>query len=465
MDVRGRRVVIMGLGTFSGGVSAARFMARRGARVVVTDTASPERLRDSIDALQDVPIEALRLGGHWEPDFQRADLVIANPAVREDNHFLRIASSHGAEITTEMNLFFRLCSAPIVGITGSNGKSTTTAMIHAMLAASGRPAWLGGNIGRSLLDQVDAIRPSDIVVLELSSFQLEDLDTLGKSPHVALVTTFTPNHLDRHPTLESYRTAKQVILKHQTDADIAILNADDADVRTWATRCPTLFYGIEDHGRDGAFLDRDRLVFRRGGSELEFDLVDALPIPGAHNVSNAAGAACCATALGVDPESIRSALRSFKTLPHRLEAVVEVAGRRFYDDSIATTPESTLAALDSLREPIWLIAGGHDKGSDLTAVANRIAERASGVALLGQTAKNLRRLIEQARTPNSTIAIRDCGSMFEAVRWCFEQSRPGDVILLSPACASFGMFQNFVDRARVFREAAEALRSAERTAA
>jgi UDP-N-acetylmuramoylalanine--D-glutamate ligase len=295
-------------------------------------------------------------------------------------------------------------------------------------------------------------------VLELSSFQLEDLDEIRMSPHVAIVTTFTPNHLDRHPSLEAYRRAKQSILRYQAPNDLAVLNADDPDVRDWKTCCPTLFYGLNDHGRDGSFFDGDRIVFRRHGAEQEFKLIDAIQIPGAHNLSNAAAAACCATALGIDRPSIRRALSSFRTLPHRLEAIIEVAGRWFYDDSIATTPESTLAALDSLAEPIWLVAGGYDKGSDFTAVARRIAERVKGVALLGQTANKLRQLIDRFQTERSRVLLQECGNMHEAVSWCFGHSRPGESVLLSPACASFGMFQNFVDRAAAFRRAAEALR-------
>lgn len=464
MDLRGKRVVVMGLGSFSGGVSAARFMAGHGARVVVTDLAGPDKLSESVHALADISVEAVHLNGHREDDFRHADVVVASPAVREENRFLQIARAHGALITSEMNLFFQRCPAPIVGVTGSNGKSTTTALIHSMLQASGRACWLGGNIGHSLLDRVDDIRATDLVVLELSSFQLEDLDDLGRSPHAAVVTTFTPNHLDRHPSLEGYRAAKQVILRHQSSDDWAILNADDGDVRHWPTRGWTSFYGLDDHGRDGTFFDRDRLVMRKDGNESEFDLLDVLRLPGLHNQSNVAGAACCAAALGADPASIRQAVSSFRTLPHRLEPVAEVDGRWFYDDSIATTPESTLAALDSLSEPIWLIAGGYDKGMDLTAVARRIAERVEGVALLGQTATTLRRLMESRPSPDHSAKIQECMGMDEAVRWCYSRSRRGEIILLSPACASFGMFHNFVERAQVFRSCVRLLESPLRVA-
>ena len=464
MDVHGKRVVVMGLGCFSGGVSAARFMARRGAEVIVTDMAGPEKLTNSIAALADVSIRATHLGGHRPEDFRWADMVVASPAVPLDSPFLHEARQHGAQVTSEMNLFFELCPARVVGVTGSNGKSTTAAMIHAILREAGRSCWLGGNIGRSLLEQLAEIRPSDIVVLELSSFQLEHLDELGRSPPVALVTNLTPNHLDRHPTLTAYRSAKQAILRRQTPADFAILNADDADVRTWPTQGASLFFGLEDHGRDGSFLDGNHAVVRRAREESEFRLADVLHLPGVHNQSNALAAMCCAAALVVDTASMCRGLGSFRTLPHRLELVEQIDGRRFYDDSIATTPESTLAALDALSGPIWLIAGGHDKGLDLELVARRIADRVNGVALLGQTASTLDQLIGRYAQRGSRPQVQQCGGMEEAVRWCFGRSRPGDAVLLSPACASFGMFQNFVERAEVFCRAVRELRAVLRRA-
>jgi UDP-N-acetylmuramoylalanine--D-glutamate ligase len=459
VDVQGKRVLVMGLGSFSGGVSAVRFFARRGATVVVTDLAEAHRLSESIAALAGEPVDAMHLGRHLESDFHQAEIVVVSPAVREDDPFLEIARRRGARITTEMNLFCTLCRAPIIGVTGSNGKSTTTAMIAACLRASGRSCWLGGNIGRGLLEHVDEIRPDDSVVLELSSFQLEDLDELGFSPSVSVATTFTPNHLDRHPTMDAYRTAKQAIFRHQRPGDTAILNADDSDVRTWPTRCRALFYGTSDHGRDGTYLDGQQIVFRLDGCETRFDLLDVLRVPGWHNQSNAVGAACCALALGVAPQAVRRALGEYRTLPHRLELVGEVDGRKFYDDSIATTPESTLAALESLSEPIWLIAGGSDKGLDLAPVARRIAARVQGVALLGQTAPRLRGHIEAYAPPGRSLVIMDCSDMDQAVRAMFAQSRPGDVILLSPACASFGLFNNFAHRGAVFRTVVCALQA------
>jgi UDP-N-acetylmuramoylalanine--D-glutamate ligase len=356
-----------------------------------------------------------------------------------------------------MNLFFELCRAPIVGVTGSNGKSTTAAMIHDILRAAGRSCWLGGNIGRSLLEQVEEIRPDDLVVLELSSFQLEHLDELRRSPHVAVITNLTPNHLDRHPTVSDYRSAKQAILRHQVPTDFAILNADDPDVRTWPSRGGTLYFAMEDHGRDGSFLDGNYVVVRRDDREAEFLWTDVLQVPGTHNQANALAAVCCAAALGGEIAGMRGALAAFRTLPHRIELVGVVDGRRFYDDSIATTPESTLAALEALSGPIWLIAGGYDKGLDLNRAARRIAERVEGVALLGQTAGTLATLIVGHASPANQPQMRHCSSMQEAVAWCFDESRPGDAVVLSPACASFGMFQNYVERAEVFCRAARSL--------
>jgi UDP-N-acetylmuramoylalanine--D-glutamate ligase len=470
MDFQNKRVLVMGLGRFSGGVAATCFLAAQGARLVVTDAAAPETLRDSLDALAGCAIERFRLGGHDERDFREADYIVVNPAVPRAHPLLDIARSAGATLTSEMTLFFQFCRGRIVGVTGSNGKSTTSAMIHALLQADGRTAWLGGNIGRSLLDRVFDIQPSHTVVLELSSFQLQDLDPLCRSPQVAVVTTFTPNHLDRHSSLDDYRQAKQTILRFQRPGDLAILNAGDPDVCHWSTRCETLHFGIERHGRRGTWWDGGYLHFCGTTQTHGVRLDDVLALPGPHNRANAAAAACVALALGVSDSAVRRGLAGFRTLPHRLEFVAEVAGRNYYEDSIATTPESTQAALAAFPgRRIWLIAGGSDKQVDLSGVARSIAERVEGVALIGQTGPSLASLIRQSwaagsgaaraesalssRPDHAAATLAMCDDLPAAVRWCHWHASPGDVILLSPACASFGMFTNFVHRAEVFRQA------------
>ncbi|MDB5339554.1 MAG: murD [Planctomycetaceae bacterium] len=455
MDLHDRRVTVMGLGSFGGGLGAVQFLAQQGARVTVTDNRSAAELSESLAQLAEIPSITYHLGGHQREDFSTAELLVVSPAVPKDNPFLRIAIDAGVPLTSEMNLFWELNPARVIAVTGSNGKSTTTAMTHAILQATGRTCWLGGNIGRSLLPNVAEIQPSDAVVLELSSFQLEDLDRLQRSPHVAIVTNFSANHLDRHGTLENYRLAKQAILRWQTPADFAILNQDDAFVASWSTRGPTLYFGLKDTGREGLFLEgKDHAVFRFAGQERRLAVPEWLSLPGVHNLQNALAAACAACALEAPVEAIERGLRGYKALPHRLELVAAVAGRQFYNDSLATTPESAIVALAAFEQPIILFAGGYDKGSDLTEMAYAIALKpVKAVALMGTTGPRLNELLDQF-DPEKRIRRRVCEDFPTAFNWAVSESMRGDILLLSPGCASYDSFRNFVDRGTQFRDLA-----------
>jgi len=460
MDFRGRRATIMGLGHFGGGVAAARWLARQGAIVTVTDLAGEESLSDALAGLADVPIAAAHFGGHREDDFRTAQLVVVNPAVRPGDRFVEIARHGGATITSEIELFLRACPARVVGVTGSNGKSTTAAMTAAILRADGRRPWLGGNIGESLLEDLDRIRADDWVVLELSSFQLWYLGTdpsfvtgrhiIGDCPlwsshvpmpHVAVVTNCTPNHLDWHGDFAAYRAAKQRILTGQREAGLAVLNPLDAEVRNWG-----------------------RLV---RGRQLEFFPEAAVPrlrLPGLHYRIDAACAATAARGLGCADGVIREALSRFAGLPQRTELVAMIDGRSFWNDSSSTTPESTIAALESLGGPLWLLAGGKDKGMDLGPFCEAIVRRAAGAAFFGSSRhvlhEKLRALEHVSRLPKSSRLRKSVAveSLAEAFRWCWDHSQPGDTILLSPACASTDQFQNYRRRGEAFVELIRGLR-------
>lgn len=470
----------MGLGSFGGGAGAVRFLVEQGAVVSVTDLRPAEQLRETLVPLCEslgVPMPPMepssnpsssssildppssihwRLGSHDENDFTTADLIIVNPAVPKSSAYLQAAGAAGVPCTTEINLFFGYHPGPTLAVTGSNGKSTTTALAHSLLSAAGYDARLGGNIGKSLLPEVLGYSPRTWAVLELSSFQLEDLDSLECSPHVAIVTNFSPNHLDRHGTLDNYRRAKQTILRWQTPDDWAILNQDDADVRGWPTRGRRLFFGLTDGGREGLFATESGAVFRLNGHEQRLPIRNWLTLPGQHNLQNALAAACAALALGVAPDAVERGLRTFRSLPHRLEFVAETAGRRFYNDSLATTPESACYALAAFSEPILLLAGGYDKGVDLSGMVQAIVDRrVKGVAWMGQLGARLESQLRE-RDPGGQIPSRVCGDFAEAFDWCMGRSAPGDVILLSPGCASFDWFKNFADRGRQFCEMAMA---------
>jgi len=424
----------MGLGHFGGGVEAARWFACQGARVTVTDLADERTLAESIEALRDESIAQFHLGGHREEDFRDADLLVVNPAVRPDNPFLRIARESATRLTSEIALFMSLCRAPIIGVTGSNGKSTTAAMIAAILCEAGRRTWLGGNIGKSLLNRLDVILPEDWVVLELSSFQLWHLGPNAAMPQIAVVTGCSPNHLDWHAGYEDYVRAKQRILLGQTRHDRAVLNTYDEEVADWEP------------------LVRGRLVPLPRLTEIP-----GLSVPGRHNRINAACAAAAAGVIGLAEKEIGQGLEKFVALPQRLEPITAIDGRKFYNDSTATTPEAAIAALQSLDEPIWLLAGGKDKGFDFGDLGAAVAEHAAGAAFFGSVREVLKGWVT-ARNPQFPCTTAE--TMAEALGWCWERSRPGDSIVLSPACASTDQFCNFRDRGEQFVELVRTLRSA-----
>lgn len=451
-DYRDLNVLVMGLGSFGGGLGVVKFLADRGAQVLITDTRPAEKLAEALAELQGIDGLQLKLGRHDEDDFKSADLVVANPAIRPDNRYLQIARDSGIPLTSEMNLFWQWNRAPVVAVTGSNGKSTTTAMIHSILQHSGQRAWLGGNIGVSLLPQVDQIQDDDVVVLELSSFQLTDLDRLQVSPAVSVITNFAPNHLDWHDSLDHYRWAKQTMLRWQRPADVAVLNADDADVRSWTSAGECLFFGLEDKENDGVFSHPSGdVVVRYHGTEETLPLQNWLRLPGQHNLANASAAVCAALRCRATKESIQSGLEQYKPLPHRLEWVADVQGRSFYNDSLATTPESAIVALDAFQAPIVLIAGGYDKHVDLSEMSLAIGKKAKAVALMGQTAGVIRDFIKQNSSTDCRVSP-ELTSFREAFGWAVAQSEPGDVILLSPGCASYDWFRNFADRGQQFIE-------------
>ena len=449
----GKRVTVMGLGLFGGGAGAARFFVKEGARVTVTDTKTAKELEPSLEALAGLPVE-LHLGGHEEGDFREADLVVANPAVKLDSPYLEQARDAGAEVKTEVSVFAELCPARIVGVTGSNGKSTTTALAGALIKSSGIRTWVGGNIGGSLLEHLDEMGPDDVAVLELSSFQLPYLGEIGKSPHVGVLTNLSPNHLDRHGTMEAYAEAKSHIFRRQGAGDFAVLNRVLEEWDWWKglTKGEVLGFGLEPDLGDGGYVEGEELWLRVGGGVKSFARAGEMKLVGEHNMENALAAACAAWAVGADPGGFADALREFEPLEHRLELVRSLDGVDYYNDSIATTPESAIAALRSFPgRRVVLIAGGYDKGLEFSALAEEIAERASAVITLGATAEKLERAI--AAAPGASLEVWREGDLQSAVCAAREVAREGSVVLLSPACASYDMFQNFAERGRMFREA------------
>jgi UDP-N-acetylmuramoylalanine--D-glutamate ligase len=415
-----RRVTLMGLGRHGGGVGAARWLVSHGARLTITDLARPDQLAESLAAIADLPIERYRLGEHAEEDFTAAEVVVVNPAVKPNHPLVEMAGRGGAQITSETELFLNACPARVIGVTGSNGKSTTAAMTAAILAADGRRTWLGGNIGRSLLGDLEQMRTDDFVVLEISSFQLCGLSADVRAPHVAIVTNCTPNHLDWHGTHQHYVQSKQRLLTLQSQQDAAVLNLADPEVAGWRT------------------LVRGKVL-----SPVEEQILPPLRVPGRHNRMNASLAAAAARAIGCSKRAVQQALAGFDGLPHRLQFVAEIEGRRFFNDSKATTPEATMAALASFDAPVWLLAGGYAKGGDYAALAEAIVMRTRGAGLFGAAGPMLRDRLSCSH-PELPVCLMD--TLDEALAWVWSRSAVGDVILLSPACASFDQYRDFEAR-------------------
>ncbi len=425
---QGINVTVMGLGRFGGGVAVVRFLAEHGANLTLTDTLPAEDLAQSLTQLEDISLHALHLGGHRESDFLTAHVIVANPAVSPENHFLKLAREANVACITEIELFWVYNPSRIIGVTGSNGKSTTATMIHSILQAAGIRSYLGGNIGKSLLPIVEQLTPDDWCVLELSSFQLHSLNSLQVSPDVAVITNFSPNHLDWHGSLDNYRRAKRTILNWQTSKQIAVVNGYDTELKDW----PSVERRIE-------FTEHDEII----------DLSDVLLPPGQHNRMNANAAIAATRAIGVPDDAIIAGLQNFTPLPHRLQLVAEVDRRVFYNDSLATTPESAIAALSSFDAPIVLLAGGYDKQIDLGQFADSISQRVKSVGLMGQTAARLDELID------ASIPRKICTNFQDAFDWAIAHSATGDVVLLSPGCASYDWFSNFQQRGDQFTKLAQ----------
>jgi len=440
----GKKILVMGLGRFGGGVDSAGFAAKAGGKVIVTDLASADKLSDSVGRLSELEDIEYHLGGHMRADFEEADIVVVNPAVAADNEFVEIARQGNKLLTTQINIFFELCPARIIGITGANGKSTTAALTAHLLKAGGGEnrnygkVWLSGNIGNEpLLAKLERIEADDLVVLELSSFQLEQSAWIRKAPNVALLTNLTPNHLDRHGTFASYCAAKENIFNLQ-EADkgepaISIFNSEDKISVEW-------FEKYKDQA--------GRVCIKFCTDDISEEIRGAFGLAGRANLSNLAAAVTIATHFGVEQAVIKDCLSSFKTLPHRLELVGQSGGVCWYNDSIATTPASAIAAIEAFKQPKIIIAGGYDKGLCFEQLGEKMAKKARAVILIGQTGEKIADAVRKHSEGNTKIKF--ASTLAEAVELAGEIAVSGDVVLLSPGCASYDMFDNFEHRGREF---------------
>ena len=444
MELKDKKVLVVGLART--GRECARFLAQRGARVLVTDVRLEPELKQEMDALAELPIRYF-LGGEDRSLAQDVDFVVPSPGVSAKNVFLQTAKERGIEILSEIELAYRFLRAPLIGVTGTNGKSTTTTLIGEMLKANGAKAFVGGNIGAPLVGFVSGDWQWGVV--EISSFQLEWIAEFR--PKISVLLNITEDHLDRYPNFRAYCQAKERIFEAQTESDIAILNRDDPLVwemrkRIRARVVPFGFAEVPD----GVFADAHEIVWRDGSSEEKFRL-DGAKIQGVHNVENLMAAIAAAKAAAVPGPVIQKVIEEFPGLEHRLEFVREKNGVRYYNDSKGTNVGAVVKSLASFSAPVILLAGGVDKGGDYGPLRDGVRRKARRLVLFGQA----REIIARALGDLTDTVVVD--NMEAAVRDAFAHARPGDVILLSPACSSFDMFRDYAERGKVFKSLVQAL--------
>ncbi|HTV08795.1 MAG TPA: UDP-N-acetylmuramoyl-L-alanine--D-glutamate ligase [Candidatus Aquilonibacter sp.] len=449
MELKNKRVLVVGLG--KSGIAAARFLKAHGAQVTVSDI-RPAGLIAELPALLDAGI-MVETGSHGLLTFRRQDLIVVSPGVPSNTPELTTVRALGIPIIGELELGAQFLSGQVVAITGSNGKTTTTTLIGEILKAGGKPTLVGGNIGRPVVDMVAEATPESWSVLEVSSFQLETIQTFH--PKVALVLNITPDHLDRHGSFEAYAAAKTRITENQSTDDCLILNAEDEPTKLVAAKSKAQVYWFSPKRqvKQGAFVHGESILFRANeGGEAEPILpVAEIPLAGAHNVENVLAAVCATRLAGVEAHVIREAVAAFHAVEHRLEFVRELDGVRWFNDSKATNVDATAKAIEAFPRGIWLILGGKDKDSDYSTLSPLLRARVKAVITIGSAAEKIESQLA------GVVKIERAGTMERAVAWARKEAGSGDVVLLAPACSSFDQFENYEHRGRLFKQLVGAL--------
>ena len=447
-SIHEKTVAVIGIGVSNRPLIEA--LARAGVAVTPCDKKSREDLGEYGDHL-----EAMGVRLHLGPDYLkglRQDIIFRTPGMRPDVPELLEAATHGSEITSEMEVFFEVCPCPIIGVTGSDGKTTTTTIIAELLRRAGRTVHLGGNIGHPLLTEAGEMRGEDIAVLELSSFQL--LTLTKQSPHIAVLTNLAPNHLDVHRDMAEYVAAKENIFTHQTAEDLAIFNADNAITRELSGRAAgaVRMFSRKEEPAEGVFLRGDAVISRRDGTERQIMTTADIRLPGVHNVENYLAAVAAVDGL-VPDETIRDFARSFGGVEHRIELVRTLRGVRYYNDSIATSPSRCIAGLRSFDRKVILIAGGYDKHIPFDVLGPEIVAHVKLLVLCGATAEKIRQAVVSAPSyAEGAPEIILAKGFREAVETASARAVEGDVVTLSPACAAFDQFANFMERGRAYKQ-------------
>jgi len=442
IELRKKRVLVVGLART--GVATALFCAGHNAIVTATDIRPESELGEAPAKLREAGV-ALELGGHHESTYMAQDLIVPSPGVPADDPFLKVARSKRITVWSEIELAYRFLEGELIGITGSNGKTTTTTLVHHILSTAGYQTILAGNVGTPLISCVEQMNAETVSVVELSSFQLEWIEKFR--PDISVFLNLTPDHLDRHKTMAAYTAAKARIFEKQTELDAAVLNADDAPTVGLAPKKPQAFwFSRKKRVLQGACLRGEDIIVVHDSKEEFVMRCAEVPLPGAHNLENVLGAVMAARLAEVDPATIAKGVKSFAGVEHRLEFTAEVGGVRYYNDSKATNVDATLKALDAFAGRILVILGGKDKGSDYTALQKPLREKAILALLIGAASDKIEKQIE------GSVAIERAGTMERAVEIASHAAQSGDIVLLAPACASFDQFENYEHRGRVFKE-------------
>ena len=441
VELKGKRVLVVGLART--GMATSLFCAERGARVSATDTRSENELREAVAKLRAAGVHC-ELGGHADALFLAQDLIVPSPGVPADEPRLLAARAAGILIWSEIELASRFLRGKLIGITGANGKTTVTSLVAHILRSAGFSTISAGNIGTPLISCVDESRDATVTVAELSSFQLELTETFR--PNIAVFLNLTPDHLDRHHTMEAYGAAKAKIFANQTERDAAVLNADDALTTPYAPPLPRVYwFSRKQRVAQGAFVKDGQIIFRGDGEERAILRVEDIPLVGAHNVENVLASVCAAKLAGADVRHIADAIRNFAGVEHRLEFVAEIGGVRYYNDSKATNVDAAQKALQSFPGRVLIILGGKDKAGDYAALREDLHQRATLALLIGSAAEKI------AGQISSSVATERAETLDRALELAAQAARPGDIVLLAPACASFDQFENYEHRGRVFR--------------
>lgn len=452
MKFTGKTALVAGLAR--SGVAAAKLLDRLGARVIVNDIKKEEELQELVAELKSSIDCEFVLGAQPDEAAERADFIVLSPGVPTDLPFIIKAREDGKEVIGEIELAYRLCRAPIAAITGTNGKTTTTTLVGEIFKAAGLRTHVLGNIGVPFTGSVLDILPTDVVSAEISSYQLETIDTF--KPKVAVILNITEDHLNRHKTMERYIEAKLAISKNQDENDYLVVNADDKILSGLKieTRARIFRFSRKQALPEGAWVEDNEIIVDIGKGRTRICAADEVAIPGTHNLENALAAALAASLMGVGAEAVSLALRIFPGVEHRIEKVRTINGVTFYNDSKGTNPDAAIKAIEAMKGPTVLIAGGYDKHNTFDEFIQAFSDKVKAMVVLGETADKITKTAEQM----GFTEVHRVQSIEEAVLTAFKLSSPGYNVLLSPACASWDMFKDFEERGRVFKEAVKALR-------